>query len=110
MTGPMLFGPGVPPERTGLAWRRTTIALAATALLTLRLRPTVLGPWGVGVGLLVLLAACILWVLSERRFHILRKALSTSAGLLPDGRLLLAVVVIVAAAGAVGLASLFVVQ
>jgi uncharacterized membrane protein YidH (DUF202 family) len=110
MTGPTPFDLGVQPERTGLAWRRTTITLAATALITLRLRPTVLGPWGLGVGLLVLLAACVLWVLGERRFRRVRRVLRTSSGLLPDSRLLLAIAVIVAAAAAFGLVSLFVVR
>jgi uncharacterized membrane protein YidH (DUF202 family) len=108
MTGPMPFDVGVPPERTGLAWRRTTITLAGSALLTLRLRPSVLGPWGVGIGMLALLVSGTLWVLGERRFHRVRQALRTSGGRLPDGKLPLAVAVTVAAAAAFGLVSLLV--
>lgn len=106
MTGPMPFDVGVPPERNGLAWRRTTITLAVSALLTLRLRPSALGPWGVGIGLLALVVSGTLWVLGERRFHRVRQALRTSPGPLPDGKLLLAVAVTVAAAAAIGLVGL----
>ena len=51
MSGPALFDPGLQPERTGLAWRRTLLTLAVAALIALRLLPPVLGTWSLGVGL-----------------------------------------------------------
>ncbi|MFC6878850.1 MULTISPECIES: DUF202 domain-containing protein [Actinomadura] len=37
---PDLWDPGAQPERTALAWSRTTLALIVTGLLCIRLAPT----------------------------------------------------------------------
>jgi uncharacterized membrane protein YidH (DUF202 family) len=101
MSGPPLFDPGLQAERTGLAWRRTMLALVAVVLVILRLLPT-LGPWGLAAGGLLLALSGILWALAERRSRRLRRALPSAAEF-PGGRLLLALAMTVAGAGGGGL-------
>lgn len=108
MTDSAPFDPGLQPERTGLAWRRTMLALTAGALLTLRLLPQVLGLWGLGAGLLASTAAGTLAALGERRFRRMRRVLVTATGQLPDGRLTLALALSVAGGGGISLLYLLV--
>lgn len=71
MTQPALFDPGLQPERTELAWRRTALAVAIGSLLSLRVLPlalpTPLEAWGFLPGILGLLAACAIWIAAHRR-------------------------------------------
>ena len=89
MTRQQLFDPGLQPERTELAWRRTTLAVAVGALVALRLLPVVLGPSAIGIGLLGLTLATILWVLAHRRARRTQLALTRHATSMPGGGLLL---------------------
>ena len=89
MTRPQLFDPGLQPERTELAWRRTTLAVAVGALVALRLLPPVLGPSAIGIGLLGLTLTAILWVLAHRRARHTQLALTRHATSMPGGGLLL---------------------
>ncbi len=103
MSGPALFDPGLQPERTRLAWRRTLLTQAVAALVALRVLPPVLGPWSLGVGLAGLLATGVLWRLAGRRARRVQDALLASGGPLPDGALLLGLTAVVVTAAAFGL-------
>jgi uncharacterized membrane protein YidH (DUF202 family) len=107
MTRPVPSDRGLASERTGLAWRRTILALLAGALLSLRLLPPLLGVWGLGAGILALAVTVSLWALSEQRFRRMRRVLVAS-GQLPDGRLALALALAVAGGGGLGLLYLLV--
>ena len=100
-TGP-LFDPGLQPERTALAWRRTVLSLALGALIALRVLPRVLGPWSVVAGFAGIALAALIWVLAGRRARQTRKALLGSAQPMPDARLLLLLAVVVAGGAALG--------
>ena len=104
MSGPALFDPGLQPERTALAWRRTLLAVAVGALVSLRLLPPLLGPWSLAVGLAGVLGTAVLWRLAGQRARRTGQALLGAPGPLPDGALLLAVALVVAAAAALGTA------
>lgn len=65
------FDPGLQPERTELAWRRTALAIAIGSLVSLRIfplmLPSALTAWGVVPGAVGLVAACALWFAARRR-------------------------------------------
>lgn len=75
------FDPGLQPERTELAWRRTVLALAVGGVVALRLLPGTLGVWSIGAALAGLVLTALLWVLADRR------ARRTQHALLHDGQL-----------------------
>jgi hypothetical protein len=103
MTEPELFDPGLQPERTDLAWRRTTLTVAVGALLALRLLPAVLGTWAISAGLSGLTLAALLWVLAHRRARQIRIALLHNDQALPGGGLLLLLTTITTAGAGLGL-------
>lgn len=89
------FDPGLQPERTELAWRRTALAIAIGSLVSLRIFPLVLPPslaaWGFVPGAIGLIAACALWFAARRRLlrmtawlHSTKTGL-TQAGQAPEG-------------------------
>jgi len=98
-----LFDPGLQPERTELAWRRTALAAGVGSLVALRLLPIALGhaAWTLG-GLAGVLAAGLLWVLARRRAQTVDQALADRSGRshLPAAGMLVAVA---AATFAIGL-------
>ena len=103
MTRPALFDPGLQPERTGLAWRRTLLTLAVASLIALRVLPPVLGTWSLGAGLAGLLATAALWRLAGRRARLVQTALVRFEGPMPGGGLLLGLTLVVATGGALAL-------
>jgi uncharacterized membrane protein YidH (DUF202 family) len=103
MTGNALFDPGLQPERTALAWRRTALALAVGSLIALRLLPPVLGLWSLAAGLLGTAFAGVIWVLAGRRARRMREALRHPSAPLPGASLLLLVAVVVAGAAVLSL-------
>lgn len=44
-SGPRIFDPGMQPERTALAWRRTALAMGVGSITALRVFPLAFGPW-----------------------------------------------------------------
>lgn len=103
-----VFDPGLQPERTELAWRRTTLAIALGSLVSLRLLPDVFGHalWVIP-GCLGLVLCGLIWVGSRRRFHRISRTL-IAGGVLhaENGAALAALGAFVAAIGlaALGLA------
>ncbi|MGO4489635.1 DUF202 domain-containing protein [Microbacterium sp. 2RAF4] len=92
------YDPGLQPERTELAWRRTALAIAIGSLLSLRVFPLVLPPefgaWGIAPGVIGVGTACVLWIAARRRQRRTTAVLTeTAAGPLPGGSLLLALTV-----------------
>lgn len=97
-----VFDPGLQPERTELAWRRTALALGGASLIAVRLLPAVLGsPWWALIGLAGLLASGVLWGGARRRYRRIDAALA-GRGSLPGGALLAMLAVCVFAAGLAG--------
>lgn len=101
MSSPALFDPGLQPERTELAWRRTVAALTVAALVSLRVLPPVLGGWAVAVSTAGVLAGGALWVAADRRAGAVDRALRTPAPALPGGLLPLALAAAVMCAAVV---------
>ncbi|MFD1721294.1 DUF202 domain-containing protein [Amnibacterium endophyticum] len=100
MTAPV--DPGLQPERTALSWRRTLLALAVGALVSVRVLPDVLGPWTIGTGLAGVAVAIGLWLAAARRARAASAAFG-SGGVMPGGLLLAATAVLTAAGAALGL-------
>jgi uncharacterized membrane protein YidH (DUF202 family) len=72
-----VFDPGLQPERTGLAWRRTMISLAVVSLAAVRVLPDAGGTgWLVVPGLVGLVAAIALLVWGEYRYRWVRRRLA----------------------------------
>ncbi|WP_426321792.1 DUF202 domain-containing protein [Microbacterium sp. E-13] len=70
------FDPGLQPERTELAWRRTALALGVGSLVALRLLPSAfLSAWWAMPGVVGLLASASLWVWSRSRAMRISRAL-----------------------------------
>lgn len=103
--GGRLFDPGLQPERTALAWRRTGLAVAVGAFLGMRVLAPALGAGAVVVGLLGLALAALLVVGSTRRARRVEVALLQDGCLAsgPGGRLVATVCI---ACTAVGVAAL----
>jgi hypothetical protein len=102
----VLFDPGLQPERTELAWRRTTLSVAVLSLIAMRVLPLAFGDvWWWMAGVIGLLAAGLLWLRSRARLRridaiLIRHGDRTA---LPGGAILLALsalAFVIAVAGA----------
>ena len=98
-----IFDPGLQPERTELAWRRTTLALIVGALVALRLLPPALGRWSISVGLSGLAVAALVGLLAHRRGVRTNEVLRHDHGQLPGGCLLFLLAGVTTAGAAFGL-------
>ena len=104
-----LFDPGLQPERTELAWRRTALSIAVGSVVAMRLLPDALGSgWWILPGILGVIFSAVLWRWSRRRYE--RLSYPTvdirDHTLVPDGALLLTLAVFVVLVGALGIAVL----
>lgn len=109
MTGGALFDPGLQPERTALAWRRTALTLGAGSIVSVRLFAPEPAAWSIGVGVAGLMLAAMTWLLGERRARRTRDALLGSGGRLPGGGIILYLAIFVACAAAAALLEMAVV-
>ncbi|MFC5379433.1 DUF202 domain-containing protein [Aquipuribacter nitratireducens] len=101
MTG-ALFDPGLQPERTRLAWRRTTLTLLVGAVASTRLLAPLLGAWALAVGTAGVVACLALWSGANRRARAVDRALATGEHLPGAGPALLAVAIATASAAVLG--------
>lgn len=104
-----LFDPGLQPERTELAWRRTVLAIGVGYLIVLRvLRPLSPGAgsaW-LALGLAWVTFAVVLWSRARaRHIHITRALLAIRPVAMPDARMLLGLTCSVLVCGALSAAS-----
>jgi putative membrane protein len=98
-----LFDPGLQPERTALAWRRTALTLAVGAVVSFRLLPPVLGLWSIALGAAGVVLSAATWILAGRRARRVQVALLRSSGPLPGGGLPLLLALVVTSAATLGL-------
>lgn len=98
--------PGLQPERTVLAWRRTLLALAVGALVAVRVLPPVLGDWTIALALGGLAVVAVLWAVAGRRHRAVEAVFRdrAPASAMPGGALLLALALLATLAAALGLA------
>jgi len=69
------WDPGLQPERTALAWRRTGLALTVGSLIGLRVLPELLGPAAYALaGLGVAASLAVLWA-AHRRYRTVHRLL-----------------------------------
>ena len=103
---PRVSDPGLQPERTALAWRRTALALTTTAIVEMRILPELLGIWAmVPAGTGIAGALAILCLAHRRHLTVHRMLVSSRSDRvpLPGGALLLCAALLV---GVVGLTSI----
>lgn len=102
--GDEVFDPGLQPERTALAWRRTALALALGPLVVARLFAPQLGALTLAALLVGIALAATIAGVATKRYRIIHRALVGEEGTrgLPGGVLLLvtAAVAFVAGVGA----------
>ncbi|MDN4599484.1 DUF202 domain-containing protein [Leifsonia virtsii] len=97
------FDPGLQPERTALAWRRTCLAVLAGSLVAARILPELFGAWSALLGIAGAVAAATLLAAVHRRYRSHHRRLHAHGDrvALADGRLIAALAILAASAGAV---------
>jgi hypothetical protein len=100
------FDPGLQPERTALAWRRTGLAVAVGAIAGARVLFPALGVGALVVGTLGLGLAALLIIGSTRRARLAEACLLRDGDLVsgPGGRVIAAVCIACTAVGVAALA------
>jgi len=99
------YDPGLQPERTQLAWRRTALSIAVVSLIAARALPLILGSglWVIP-GVVGVAASALFWVAAARRARAVDRALSARRpDRMPDARMMALLVVFAAAAGVLAL-------
>ncbi|WP_445442745.1 DUF202 domain-containing protein [Clavibacter sp. km1a] len=100
------FDPGLQPERTALAWRRTALALVVGSLLGLRVLPQLLGSAGLVVAAAGVVAALAVLAAAHGRYRRVHRILTSGSGdrrALPGGGLPALVATLTACAGVAAL-------
>lgn len=95
-----VFDPGLQPERTLLAWRRTCLSFAVASLLAMRFTVSHLGPVAVVGGILCAALAVLAYVLAATGYRRAHDDLHTAGVLLRGGLPMLAATLGVLAIGA----------
>lgn len=99
-----LWDPGLQPERTHLAWRRTALSVAAGSLIAMRVLPVTFGDaWWIAPGVLGVLAAAGIWALGEARYRQFQRRVAAGDPLSAGGGRLLLLAGFVTAVGMTGL-------
>ena len=99
------YDPGLQPERTQLAWRRTALSITVVSLIAARALPAILGSglWVIP-GVVGVAASALFWVAAARRARAVDLALSGGRpDRMPDARLIALLAVFVATAGVLAL-------
>jgi putative membrane protein len=60
--------PGLQPERTNLAWRRTALSLLVWSLAALRILPAIFGWWAASIALVGMAFSIVAFVTARRRY------------------------------------------
>jgi uncharacterized membrane protein YidH (DUF202 family) len=99
------FDPGLQPERTALAWRRTCLTLLAGSLVAARILPELFGPWAALAGLAGVAGSGALLATVQRRYRRHHTGLHRDGDRSPvaDGRLIACLAALAFAAAAVSL-------
>lgn len=100
-----LFDPGLQPERTELAWRRTALALAVGSLISLRILPVAFGnPWWMLAGVAGLIGTGALFLGARQRYRTVSDTLVREGerAAMPGAGILLALSLFVVAGGVAG--------
>lgn len=100
------FDAGLQVERTLLAWRRTTLAIAVSQTFLIRDVVDVIGLWSGVFGVVGLILATLAWSFATRQYRRVHQSLSTSRTLITGGGLpaLVAVSLLCACVGSATLA------
>ncbi len=103
MTDEEPWDPGLQPERTALAWRRSVLGILIGSVAVIRILPPVVGVWSLSIGIVGILASTALWVAGAARLRRIDRALRAERSL-PGGLLLAMLAATVMAAAAAGIA------
>jgi putative membrane protein len=101
-----LFDPGLQPERTALAWRRTALALTTAAIVAVRMLPELLGTWAIlpaGAGLAGAVAVLFLAHRRHLTVHLILVRSDSDRVPLPGGALPLSTALLVSIGGVAAL-------
>ena len=99
------YDPGLQPERTQLAWRRTALSIAIVSLIAARALPVIFesGLWVIP-GVTGVAASAVFWIASARRARAIDRALSSGRpDRMPDAGLIAVLAMFTAVAGVLAL-------
>ena len=82
------FDPGLQPERTLLAWRRTCLALGLGSVVAVRLTAAEFGAVGIALGAVGVLLATGAYLAATLRYRRSHRELTSDTVLTADGRAL----------------------